>query len=181
MPIDDVNVLVTFYSRGGLTERIAVWLAEGAVQAGARIRLRRARDIAAEEAIAQDPEWRANRDRMHDEFAAPTLADAEWAHVLAFGMPAGMFSPELGAYLDRFRRSELAGKVGTAFVSGYLPASGRESARAALEAGLLGLGLTVMPGPRLIPNAGNDWELAHAQGREAVFIARALNQAKASE
>jgi len=181
MPVDDVNVLVTFYSRGGLTERIAVWLAEGAVQAGARTRLRRARDLASEEIIAQDPGWKANRDRMHDEFAAPAVADAEWAHVLALGVPAGLLSPELGAYLDRFRSGELKGKVGTAFVSGYQSALGREAAQSALETAMLSKGLTVMPGPRAHQDAGNDWELAHAHGKEVVAIARALNQARESE
>jgi hypothetical protein len=52
--MDDVNVLVVFYSRAGLTERLAVLLAEGAIQAGAKIRLRRSRDLMPEELIAVD-------------------------------------------------------------------------------------------------------------------------------
>ena len=44
--MDDVNLLVIFYSRSGLTERLAVLLAEGAIQEGAKIRLRRSREIA---------------------------------------------------------------------------------------------------------------------------------------
>jgi NAD(P)H dehydrogenase (quinone) len=182
LPFDDVHVLVTFYSRGGLTERIAVWLAEGALQAGAKIRLRRARDIAAEEAVVHDPEWLANRDRMHEEFAAPTLADAEWAHVLAFGTPAaaGLLSPELGAYLDRFRKGELSGKIGTAFTSGY---SERETALMSLQMAMLRMELTVIPAAGGVASSGgsNEWELAHAQGTQAVMIARALNQAKGRE
>ena len=178
MPVDDVNVLITFYSRGGLTERIAVWLAEGAVQAGARIRLRRARDIAAEETVSRSPEWQANRDRMHQEFAAPTVADAQWADVLALGAPAnsGLLSPELGSFLDQFRYGELEWKVGTAFTSGYVPGPGRESALVQLQAAMLGLSLTVIhgkPGANA-PNPGDEWALAHAQGERAVALARAL-------
>ena len=167
-----INVHVTFYSRGGLTQRIAVWFAEGALQAGANIRLRRARDIAAEEMISANPEWKDKRDRMHEEFAAPTRADAEWADVLAFGAPAGagVLSPELCAYLDQFRGQDLEGKVGTAFTSGYLPTAGGESTIVHLQLAMLGLGLTVMPyrmraGTTKSENA--DWELAHEHGRRA--------------
>jgi NAD(P)H dehydrogenase (quinone) len=178
LPVDDVNVLITFYSRGGLTERIAVWLAEGAVQAGAKIKLRRARDIASEEIISRIPEWKANRDRMHEEFAAPTLVDAEWADVLALGAPAskGLLSPELCAYLDQFRSGELEGKIGTAFTSGYSSLPGRESTSIQLQTAMLALGLTVIP-QRLgvsTPTQADEWELAHAQGRNAVALARAL-------
>ena len=59
------NVLVIFYSHGGLTERLAVLLAEGAIQGNANIRLRRSRDVMPEELIAADPVWKGNRDRMH--------------------------------------------------------------------------------------------------------------------
>ena len=185
LPIDDVNILVTFYSRGGLTERIAVWLAEGAVQAGAKIRLRRARDIAAEEAILADPEWAANRDRMHEEFAAPTEADAEWAHVLAFGVPVsggsnganGLMSAELGAYLDRFSPGALRGKIGTGFTSSYVADANPQSALTALQRAMDGLGLTVFaPSREMSSSSLKDWDLAHAQGHQVVATARAGNR-----
>src|SRR3954469_24551293 len=99
--MDDVNVLVVFYSRTGLTERLAVLLAEGAIQAGAKIRLRRSRDLLPEELIAADEAWRSERDRMQKEFAAPRLEDVAWADVIAFGTPAAIrgVSGELGATL----------------------------------------------------------------------------------
>ncbi len=122
--MDDVNLLVIFYSRSGLTERLAVLLAEGAIQAGAKIRLRRSRDIMPEEVIASDQAWRSERDRMEKEFAAPRLEDVAWAHVIAFGTPAapGGLSVELGATLGQIStmsRTSLAGKAATAFTSSY--------------------------------------------------------------
>jgi NAD(P)H dehydrogenase (quinone) len=187
VPIDDVHVLITFYSRGGLTERIAVWLAEGAVQAGAKIRLRRARDIAPEETILLNPEWAANRDRMHEEFAAPTEADAAWAHVLAFGMPASTeatqsteltvaMSEELAAYLERFRTGDLQGKIGTGFTSSYLPNAQNKSAQAALQAAMDRAGLTLFTlEPQKSDATATDWDLAHAQGHQVVAAARAIH------
>jgi hypothetical protein len=191
VPIDDVHVLITFYSRGGLTERIAVWLAEGAVQAGAKIRLRRARDTAPEETILSDPAWAANRDRMHEEYAAPTEADAAWAHVLAFGIPAfpestaspestqkiaGM-SAEVAAYLERFRSDDLQGKIGTGFTSGYLPGTKPGAALEALQAAMERAGLTLfMPDRETRASDATDWDLAHAQGHQSVAAARAMPQ-----
>lgn len=180
MPIDDVHVLVTFYSRGGLTERNAVWLAEGAVQAGAKIRLRRARDIEPEETIQLDPEWAANRDRMHEEYAAPTEADAAWAHVLAFGAPTqaeadGTSDAELRAYLDRFRAGDLKGKIGTGFTSHYLPKAEEGFALAALHTAMesIGLALFTPDHETSLPGATN-WDLAHAHGHQVVAAARRI-------
>src|SRR3954452_14685126 len=100
--MDDVNVLVTFYSRTGATERLAVWIAEGAIQAGAKIRLRRARDLMPTEVISRFPEWADNRERMDKEYAVPRLADAQWADVVIIGTPDRdvVISTELKAYLD---------------------------------------------------------------------------------
>ena len=82
--MDDVNVLVTFYSRTGLTERLAVWIAEGAIQAGAKIRLRRARDLMPPEVISRFPEWAENGERMDKEYAAPRVP-----------MPSGLMQSSL--------------------------------------------------------------------------------------
>ena len=179
MPVDDVNVLVTFYSRSGETERLAVLMAEGAVQAGARIRLRRARDLEDESLIAQDPAWLATRDRMHQEFAAPRPADAQWADVLCFGTPAApaMLSPEISLVLDRFRReTTLTGKLAAAFTSSYAPRAGSATAVDALHSALLHAGLTVVPPQASFAPEFDDFELARRQGRHIVHIARALKQ-----
>jgi NAD(P)H dehydrogenase (quinone) len=174
--IDDVHVLVTFYSRGGLTERIAVWLAEGAVQAGAKIRLRRARDIEPDATILKDAGWSANRDRMHEEYAAPTEADAAWADVLALGIPAstGSMSVELAAYLQRLGAGALSGKIGTGFTSGYGFDPQSMSALAALNTAMEAMGLAVLARAAdvKVPSA-TDWELAHAQGHQIVAAASA--------
>ncbi len=41
----DVNVLIAFYSRTGVTEALAKAIAEGAERQGAEVRLRRAREV----------------------------------------------------------------------------------------------------------------------------------------
>jgi NAD(P)H dehydrogenase (quinone) len=182
VPVDDVNVLVTFYSRGGQTERLAVLMAEGAVQAGARIRLRRARDVAPEDVIARDPAWQAARDRMHQEFAAPRVADAEWADVLCLGTPAGpgTLSPELGVYLEELRREVAPGdKIATAFTSTYQDGADPERALASLHAVLSSWGVTVMPAQESSTPQASEFERARQQGRRVVAVARAAKAGKA--
>jgi len=181
MPVDDVNVLVVFYSRGGETERLAVCIAEGAVRAGGRIKLRRARDIAPEERIAADAAWQEARHRMHEEYATPRPADAEWADAIAFGTRAesGTTSPELNAYLEWLAaRGALKARVGSAFSSGVGSPLG-STALADLQAELLREGMTVIATP--LPRSGesdNGCERGRQQGRNLVEITRALKQAR---
>ncbi len=42
---DQPKVLIAFYSRSGVTEALALAVAEGARAAGAEVRLRRAREV----------------------------------------------------------------------------------------------------------------------------------------
>lgn len=194
--MNDSNVLVIFYSRGGLTERLAVLLAEGAIQGGANIRLRRCRDVMPEELIAADTAWEANRTRMHEEFAAPRLQDLEWADVIAFGTPAAPAAtgPELAttlAHIGLGIASEvLRGKGATAFTSSYGARQAEAGQAGAGQAGdvavhdlqsrLLQLGFTVLPRPEsLAKQEGVDdttfeYETARVQGRLAASLARRL-------
>ena len=180
--MDDVNVLVTFYSRTGATERLAVWIAEGAIQAGAKIRLRRARDLMPEEVIRRFPEWAENRERMDKEYAAPRQADAEWADAIIVGTPDrdSFVSTELKAYIDLLALSDperkFGRKIGSVFTSTYNQAVGKQSALLDAERILLELGLIVAPPSRTISGGSddNEFELAHAHGTKVTEIARAI-------
>jgi NAD(P)H dehydrogenase (quinone) len=188
--MDDVNVLVLFYSRTGLTERLAVLLAEGAIQAGAKIRLRRSRDLLSEELMAADEAGRSERDRMQKEFAAPRLEDVAWADVIAFGTPAAMggVSVELGATLVQIGtlgRGSLARKAATAFTSSYGAIAGAELALSELQSRLLRLGFVTLPVPEDTGTVSRetslkDYELARVQGRKLTALGRALQTVESS-
>jgi NAD(P)H-hydrate repair Nnr-like enzyme with NAD(P)H-hydrate dehydratase domain len=77
-----VNVVVVFYSRYGATEQLALAAGVGAVQAHANIRLRRLKDLADPEAIARDPSWAENLERMNRDYIAPREIDVDWADVV---------------------------------------------------------------------------------------------------
>src|SRR5260370_36983354 len=110
--MSDVNVVVVFYSRLGVTESLALRAAVGAVQARALIRLRRLADSADEAVIAGSPEWKENRERMKREYIAPRETDLDWAHVCLLGTPLGFNAAcaEWQGYFTLLRKME--GKVG---------------------------------------------------------------------
>ena len=119
--MQDINTLVTFSSRNGLTEKVALAAALGAVQARSLIRLRWLRENVDDQILDRVPEWKENRRRMTREYIAPREIDFLWADVLVIGMPArdGASSIELKTYLGALgalnSAGKLRGKVATAF------------------------------------------------------------------
>lgn len=166
------EVLITFYSRCGSTEKLALAAAVGAVQARANIRLRRLRDIVSETA-EEPPECKENLDRMRKEYVAPSEADVLRADAIIFVAPAGfsVSSPEWTEYFDLLTRlrseGKLDGKVGAA-VDG-----GSETTLMCLSAAVLQLGFIAVPtgfGESLA-------DRALVQGRRVATVARAVKQA----
>jgi NAD(P)H dehydrogenase (quinone) len=199
--MDQVNVLIAFYSRTGSTEAMAKEIAEGARAEGAEVRLRRARDFVAEEIIRSVPGWGEARDRMHTDYEAPTAADAEWADAIVFGSPTrfGNVCAELKAYIDSlgglWARGALNGKAGSAFTSTSTTHGGNETTLLTLYAPMAHLGLIIVPtgyadpamfgagtpygastvsGQNAAPPTEGDIAAARFQGRRVAQIARAL-------
>lgn len=93
------NILVAFYSRSGSVESLAQAIGEGAESAGAKVRLRRARELVGEDVMALAPGWSEAAARMNAAYEAPTATDAEWADGILVGSPTrfGGASSELRA------------------------------------------------------------------------------------
>ena len=202
--MEAVKVLIAFYSRNGSTEALAKAVAEGARAEGAEVRLRRARDIVAEEIIRRVPGWAESRDRMHREYEAPTASDAEWADGIILGSPTrfGNVCAELKAYIDAlgglWLRGTLNGKAGSAFTSTSTTHGGNETTITSLYTPMAHLGLILVPlgyaDPAMFksgtpygassvsgndnrPPTEDDLEVARFQGRRVAQVARALRAA----
>lgn len=173
--MQDINTLVTFSSRTGETEKVALAAALGAVQARAFIRLRWLRENVDDQTIDSVSGWRENRERMAREYIGPREIDFLWADVLVLGMPArdGVSSPEWNTYLDGLKAlqpaGKLHGKVATAF------AVGSDSTLVSLCSVLDGLDLILVP-PDLTA-AANAAETARFHGRRVTEAARELRKA----
>lgn len=182
--MQDINTLVTFSSRTGPTERLALAAALGAVQARSNIRLRWLRENVDDTAVDRVPEWRVNRDRMAREYIAPREIDFLWADALVIGMPArdGDSSPELKTYLDALKSlhsaGKLQGKVATAFTAAST-ATGDPAALVSLCPVLAGLDLILVPPAAAA--AENAVESARLHGRRVTEAARDLKRSQTNQ
>jgi multimeric flavodoxin WrbA len=167
--MQDINTVVTFSSRTGETERLALAAALGAVQARSLIRLRWLREDVDDATIDSVPEWRENRARMAKEYIAPREIDFLWADVLVLGLPArdGVSSPELKTYLDALRALQAAGKLHGKVVTAF--SAGGDGALVSLCSVFEGLDLILVPPD---PTA-----TALLHGRKVTEAARELKRA----
>ena|SRR5438309_320079 len=164
--MQDVNVVVTFYSHHGATEKLALAAAVGAVQARANIRLRRLPDI---EAAAT-----AERDRMNMDYVAPREVDAVWADAIIVAIPSRISPAEWQGYIASLEALRSQGKL-NGKVAGALT-SGSDSALPSLCGALAPLGLVIVT-PGFAGPAADAVESAKLQGRRVAEVARALRQA----
>jgi NAD(P)H dehydrogenase (quinone) len=199
------NVLIAFYSRGGVTEALAKAVAGGAAAEGAEVRLRRAREFVGEEVMMQAPGWVEGARRMNALYEAPTAADAEWADAIVFGTPTrfGSMTAELKAYIDSLGglwfKGALVGKAGSAFASTSTMHGGNEMTITSLYAPMAHLGLILVPTGYADPamfKAGtpygassvsgtngalpsvDDLAVAQFQGKRVAGVAKALKAAR---
>lgn len=165
-----IVVVVTFYSRGGATERLATASAVGAVQARAAIRMRRLADPDPAAAIARFSAHAEALRRMQKEYVPPREVDLAAADVLVVASPAdvGPASPEWAPYVEMLRRLQSEGrlqrKVGAVVETG---------ASASLARLLQEVGLAPVAQPE---STGDDVARAIALGRAAVAAAQRLAQ-----
>jgi NAD(P)H dehydrogenase (quinone) len=170
---DMTKIAVIYYSSTGNVHALAEALAEGASEAGADVRLRRAAELAPDEAIDSNPAWRAHLEATAD-IPEATDDDLRWADAYAFGTPAryGNVSSQLKQFIDTtgplWAAGELADKPVTAFTSAVNRHGGNESTLLALYNSMHHWGAIVVP-PGYTHEAftaagGNPYGVAHASG-----------------
>lgn len=146
-----VRLLIVFYSRSGTVEALAGAAAASAREAGAEVRLRRAREVADEDSMSNVKGWIESARRQNALYEAPAKEDAEWADAILFGTPCyfGCMATELKNYLDQlgaqWKRGALAGKVGGAFATASWPHGGSEVVTLSLYAPMAHLGMVIVP------------------------------------
>ena len=146
-----VRLLIPFYSRSGSIESLAKVAGAAATEAGAEVRLRRAREVVGEAEMGKVDGWLDKAARQNGLYAAPTKDDAEWADAILFGTPCyfGCMATELKSFIDQlgpqWKRGALAGKVGGAFATASWPHGGSEVVTLSLYAPMAHLGMVIVP------------------------------------
>jgi len=133
-----VRTLVTYYSSGGTTRRLAEAVAEGAEKAVAEVRLRRFPETAPAAAIESRPDWKENLEAT-DHREPPSHDDLRWADAVLIGSPTryGNLASPVIQFLETtgplWFADELVDKVAGGFASVGTSHGGHESTLLALS------------------------------------------------
>ena len=136
------KITVLFYSTYGTNHMIATEAADAAKAAGAEVRLRRARETAPPEVVAQQDAWKAQLEKMAD-IPEVSVDDMEWADGYWISSPTryGVPASQLRAFIDTlgplWMKGGLANKTFTA-------SSSAQSAHGGVEQTILSLYTTAM-------------------------------------
>jgi NAD(P)H dehydrogenase (quinone) len=166
---DKLKTAVIYYSSTGNNYQLAQWAAESAEQEGSDVRIRKAKELAPESAIENNPAWKKNAEATKD-VKEVSLDDLEWADVVVFSVPTryGNVPAQMKQFMDStgplWSQGKLTNKVVTAMTSAMNPHGGQESTLLALYTTMYHWGaIVVTPGytdPLLYASGGNPYGLS---------------------
>lgn len=170
-----VKVAVIFYSSTGTIYEMARTAEQAAKAQGAEVRLVRAAELAPAEAVASNPAWQENVERMQaDGVAEAKPDDIEWADVVLFGTPTryGAVAAQLKQFIDSlgplWQRGALADKVYAGFTSTSTAHGGQESTLLTLYNNVIHFGGIIVPPGYTHPSKfvdGNPYGASHMAGQ----------------
>jgi NAD(P)H dehydrogenase (quinone) len=170
---DPVKVSIIYYSSTGNITAMAEAAADAADKAGALTRIRRAPELAPQEAIESNDQWVRNvADTEHIPEATP--ADVVEADVVLFGTPTryGNVAAQLKQFLDtlgpQWQAGELADKVYAGFTSTATEHGGQETTLLALYNTVYHFGGILVPPGYTDPSKfvdGNPYGVSHVSGQ----------------
>ena len=140
--MSNVRLAVVYYSTYGTNYQMAQIAADAAREAGAEVRLRKARETVPESIVAAQPKWKAHADATAD-VAVATPEDMEWANAYLFSAPTryGVSASQIRAFIDSLGSLWAKGKLANKAVSAMTSAG---NAHGGQETTLLGLYTTMM-------------------------------------
>lgn len=127
-----VRLAVIYYSTYGTNHAMAEIAVDAAHEAGAEVRLRKARETVPEGIVSGQPAWKAHAERTaHIEHATPD--DMIWANAYLFCAPTrfGTMASQMRAFIDTlgptWAQGKLSNKAVSAMSSAQNPHGGQES------------------------------------------------------
>ncbi|WP_407272847.1 NAD(P)H:quinone oxidoreductase [Radiobacillus sp. PE A8.2] len=127
-----VKLAIFYYSSTGTNYKLSQWAEDAAKEAGAEVRVRKIKELAPPEAIAQNPSWKAHMEATKDVPEA-TLDDLEWADGYIFSIPTrfGNVPAQIKQFLDTagglWAQGKTVNKVVSAMASAQNPHGGQEA------------------------------------------------------
>lgn len=174
-PDTDVRAAIVYYSATGSVYAMAAAAAKAAEHAGAEVRLRKARELAPDEAIASNEGWAAHARETQD-LPEATLDDLDWADVIILGTPTryGLPTAQLKQFVDStgplWGAGKLVNKVATSFTSAGTAHGGQETTITALNNTFYHWGCIIVPpgyADAVQFRAGNPYGTSHVSDNGA--------------
>lgn len=122
--MESLKVAVIYYSSTGTNYQLAKWAEEAARNNGAEVRIRKVKELAPQEAIAANEEWKKHIENTKDVEEAG-MDDLEWADCYIFSAPTryGNLPSQMKQFLDTTGGLWFSGKLANKVVSGMTSAS----------------------------------------------------------
>jgi NAD(P)H dehydrogenase (quinone) len=130
--MSQVKVAVIYYSTYGTNHAMAETAAEAAREAGADVRLLKAKETAPQEVVQGQEAW-AKQAQKTEDVPEATPDDMVWADAYLFSTPTryGGAASQMRAFIDTlgpiWQKGELANKIATAMTSANNPHGGQET------------------------------------------------------
>ena len=170
-----VKLASVYYSSYGTNHQMATIAADAAREAGAEVRLLKARETAPEEAINSQDAWKAHHEATADVPEA-TADDMKWAnaYLISAGTRFGVMANQMRAFIDTlgglWAKGGLADKPISAMTSAQNAHGGQETTLSSLYTTAMHWGgFVVAPGYTnevLFKTGGNPYGYSHTQGAE---------------
>lgn len=163
---EPVKLAIIYYSTYGTNYQMAQTAAEAAREAGAEVRVLKARETAPPEVVAQQGPWAEHAEFTKDVPTA-TLGDLEWADAYLFSSPTryGGATSQMRAFIDTtgplWGQGKLANKAASVMASAQNPHGGQETTIQSLYITLMHWGCILVPpgytDPSIFAAGGNPY------------------------
>lgn len=177
--MEKVKLAVIYYSATGINYKLARMAEEGALAAGAEVRVLKVNELIPEEVVNANPGMKANADATKDVSVA-TSADLEWADAIIFSVPTrfGNLAAQMKNFIDRqgglWAEGKLTNKVVSAMSSAQNPHGGQEATVKALYTSMMHWGaIIVAPGytdGSIFKAGGNPYGTSVTQGQDGNMV-----------
>lgn len=164
-----VKLAIVYYSTYGTNHRMAETAAEAAREAGAEVRLLKARETAPPEVVKAQEKWSAQAEKTADVPEA-TPDDMVWADAYLFSAPTryGGAASQMRSFIDTlgpiWQEGKLANKLASAMTSASNPHGGQETTLQTLYYTFMHWGaIIVTPGytdPAVFAAGGNPYGMS---------------------
>jgi NAD(P)H dehydrogenase (quinone) len=145
-----IRLAIVYYSTYGTNYRMAQVAAEAAEEAGAEVRLLKARETAPQEVIDGQEKWAAQA-KLTADVPEATPHDLDWADAMLFSAPTryGGASSQMRAFIDTlgplWQKGGLLNKTVTALTSASNPHGGQETTLLSLYTTFMHWGAILVP------------------------------------